>query len=147
MKRRNLTQLALLGLAHGLLLNSQIDAATADKGASKATTYKEVDPNSENMNYHLMTEDELLLELDDNGVKLYQSLTPEGKKIAREVASQSCNGTNICKGYNACQTEKNACAGQGACKGQSKCAHADKNVAVRLVAEKMAAKRGAALHK
>ncbi len=111
----------------------------------KDDKYKEVDLNSENMNYRLMTEDDLLLELNDEGTKLYQSLSPEGKKLALTVASQYCNGTNECKGLNSCQTEKNKCAGQGSCKGQSKCAISDKNLAVKLVHDKMAAKRNDAL--
>lgn len=97
--------------------------------------------NEGNMNYKLMTEDELLLELNDQGAKLYNSLTPEGKELARAVASQMCQGTNVCKGLNACATEKNDCAGKGDCKGQGKCAFSDKNLAVKAVADKMAQKR------
>jgi len=105
------------------------------------------DPNSENMGYHLLTEDELMLQLNDQGAKQFRSLSPEGKKLALLTASQMCQGTNECRGLNACQTDKNKCQGQGSCKGQSKCAHADKNVAVKLVAEKMAGKRSGSLNK
>jgi hypothetical protein len=111
----------------------------ADNDKDKAP----VDPNSENLGYHLLSEDELLLQLNDAGVKQYQALSPEGKALAREVASQRCNSTNSCKGLNACQTEHNACAGKGSCKGQSKCAHSDKNMVIKLVAEKMTEKRQA----
>lgn len=103
------------------------------------------DANSENLGYHLMTEDELMLELNDDGVKLYNSLTPEGKALARDVASQRCNGTNQCAGLNACETKTNSCAGKGKCKGTSKCAFADKNLAVKVVADKMAKKRAEAM--
>lgn len=116
------------------------------KVSTNTDNYKEVDPNSENMGYYLMSEDELLLELNDEGTKIYKSLSPEGKKLAREVASQRCNGTNSCKGLNACQTDQNSCAGKGSCKGKSKCAISDKNLAVKLVAKKMAEKRNGALN-
>ncbi len=116
------------------------------KVSSKTDNYKEVNLNDENMGYYLMTEDELLLELNDEGTKIYKSLSPEGKAIARRIASQRCNGTNECKGENACQTEQNSCAGKGACKGKSKCAISDKNLAVKLAAKKMAEKRNNALN-
>lgn len=139
MDKKNLSKLALLGLTSGVLIANQVHAAnTAD--ASKTDT-KAKDKNDENMGYHLYTEDELLLELNDEGVKLYQSLSPEGKKLALKVASARCNATNECKGLNACQTSSNSCAGKGSCKGQGKCAIADKNLAVKLVAQKMAGKR------
>jgi hypothetical protein len=38
-------------------------------------------------------------------------------------------------------TYKNSCAGKGSCKGQGKCAISYKNLAVKLVYNKMAAKR------
>lgn len=89
----------------------------------------------------MMTEEELLTELNDEGYKTYQQLGPEGKELARQVASMRCNGTNACKGLNACSTDKNKCAGQGACKGQGKCGISDKNLAVKIAAKKMAEKR------
>ena len=102
---------------------------------------KAADPSYGNMGYHLMTEDELLLELNDEGTKLYNSLDAEGKALAREVASARCNGTNKCSGLNACAGPNNACAGKGKCQGQTKCAFSDKNLAVKVVVEKMAKKR------
>lgn len=97
--------------------------------------------NSGNMGYHLMTEDELMMELDSKGQDLYKKLDQKGKELARYVASQRCNGTNMCAGLNACATDSNKCAGQGSCKGTGKCAFADKNQAVKVVSEKMAKKR------
>lgn len=108
---------------------------------------KDSDPNAGNLGYYLMTEDELLIELNDEGVKKYKSLSPEGKKLALEVASMRCASTNACQGLNACKTEHNDCAGKGSCKGQGKCAIADKNLAVQLVYDKMAQKRSNALSK
>lgn len=99
------------------------------------------DPSYGNMGYKLMTEEELSLELTQDGFNLYKTLTPEGKKLALEVASRRCGSTNSCKGLNACATEENTCAGKGSCKGKTKCAIGDKNLAIRLVAKKMNEKR------
>lgn len=151
MKNKKLKDLALLGLASGVLINGTAVAAApaSDVGTPKkqATPFSnqpdsdQDDPNKGNLGYHLMSEDDLLLELTDGSAKTYTELTPEGKALARFVASQRCNGSNECKGLNACQTDTNKCAGQGSCKGTSKCAFADKNLAVKVVAKKMAEKR------
>lgn len=141
MKKRSFKTLALLGLSSGLLIVNGADAVDI-----KSNTKSDADDaNAGNLGYHLMTEDELLLELNDEGLKMYQSLSPEGKLLARKVASSRCNGANECKGLNACKTDKNECAGKGDCKGKGKCALADKNLAVKLVAQKMAAKRAQTL--
>lgn len=94
-----------------------------------------------NITYHLMSEDELLMQLNDQGKKTYESLSPEGKLLARKMASRSCNGTNECAGENACRSDNNKCAGEGTCRGKGICAFADKNLAVKLAAKKMASKR------
>jgi hypothetical protein len=109
--------------------------------SEKHGEYNADDANDSNLGYHLMTEDELLLELNDEGAKMYQSLDPKGKELALEVASMRCAGTNPCGKLNACKTEKNDCAGKGSCKGTGKCAVSDKNLAVKLVYEKMKNKR------
>lgn len=114
----------------------------SNKKFSSEIAEKEKDDG--NIGYHLYTDDELLLELNDQGAALYESLDQEGKALARLVASQRCDHTNECKGLNACQTDKNKCAGQGTCKGQGKCAFSDKNMAVKVVAEKMSKKRAEA---
>lgn len=152
MKKRDFLNLALTGISTGALVTSPLAAATTQKSSasskeksenitsdSKKSEYN--DANDGNMNYHVMTADELLLQLDPEGIKVYNSLSPEGKGLALLVASQMCDHTNQCAGLNACQTEKNKCAGQGSCKGTGKCSFSDKNVAVRLVAKKMAEKR------
>src|SRR5438105_3458878 len=133
MKKKCWKELAVTGLISGLCALQTIDAAE-----------KPSNPNDQNLSYHLMTEEELLTDLNDDGAKLYMSLSPQGKALAREVASSSCNGTNPCAKLNACKTEKNDCAGKGACKGQGKCAVSDPNLAVKLVAKKMAEKRAGA---
>lgn len=139
MKKRSFKQIAILGIITGCVSVNPLLAA--DAAATKPATTTTDDPNAGNLGYHLLTEDELLLDLNDEGYKLYMSLTPEGKALAREVASTRCNGSNECAGLNACASDKNKCLGQGACKGQSKCAISDKNLAVKLAAKKMAEKR------
>ncbi len=148
MKKRDLNRLALLGVASGLMTLCQAKATAEEtKGTEQTTSGKKdtaKDSNDGNLGYHLYTEDELLLELNDQGRAMYNSLDPEGKALARYVASQRCDHTNKCKGLNACQTDKNSCAGKGDCKGQGKCAISDKNLAVKLVYDKMAKKRAEA---
>lgn len=159
MKKRDLSKLALMGLVAGLCMTEPLHAkdksskeekSSAKVNASDSTNENDSseyaddsssNPNDENIGYHLMTEDELMEYLNEKTKKLYYSLSPEGKKMALEVASQRCNKTNSCKGLNACETPENACAGKGTCKGTSKCAFADKNLAVKVVAKKMAEKR------
>lgn len=151
MKKNGLLKLSLLGISSGLLIANNLSAADSTKTTSSKITEKKAaksdssrdkdDPNDGNLGYHMLTEEELLLELNDEGTKLYNNLDAEGKKLALYVASQRCNGTNACEGLNACRTEKNECAGKGSCKGQSKCAMSDKNLAVKLVSQKMAKKR------
>jgi hypothetical protein len=119
-----------------------LDPSKVDSSASSSSSYSsDSDPNSGNLGYHLMTEDELMLELNDSGVKQFQSLSPEGKALALKLASQRCNASNSCKGQNACKTDNNDCAGKGDCKGKSKCAFSDKNLAVQIASKLMAEKR------
>lgn len=147
MKKREMKKIALIGLSTGILISNHLQAATVEKTKPSKEAATD-DYNDGNAGYHLMTEDELLIELNNDGAKLYKSLDPKGKELARFVASQRCNGTNACKGLNACQTDKNSCLGKGACKGQGKCAISDKNLAVKIVADKlMAEKRNQALSK
>lgn len=170
MKKRNLRKLAVLGLSTGLFLANQVNAKQNQEDMQQSlllaqskcsgpngcggltamrdtpSAHDDINPNDGNLGYHLMTEDELLLELDPQGIALYESLNEEGKALARYVASQRCNGTNKCAGLNACQTDKNDCAGKGSCKGTGKCAFSDKNLAVKVVANKMAKKRQQAIN-
>lgn len=153
MKKRDLKRLALLGIAGGIALSQsaeanetsdyfeiQVSSLLAANDISTKSASNNLDPNAGNLGYHLMDEDELLLELNAEGQKMYNSLDLNNKKLAREVASARCNGSNACKGLNACKTERNSCVGKGDCKGQSICAIADKNLAVRLVYNKMTKK-------
>lgn len=130
-----------MGLSTGLILTGQLSAEA--KGATSPSTNQQSDPNDGNMNYYMMTDEDLLLELDTSGAEMYKKMSPEGKLLARRVASMMCNNTNPCKGLNACKTSKNDCAGKGACKGQGKCAFNDKNLAVKVANDKMAQKRDA----
>lgn len=148
MKKNDFAKLALMGLTSSvLLLNSdgqrKLSAAelapSSEKTASadKDSEHSNYNEDNGNIGYHLYTEEELLDELNQEGEKLYMSLNEEGKKLAREVASGRCNKTNLCKGLNACQTDKNSCAGKGSCKAQGKCGFGDKNLAVKVVADKL----------
>ena len=143
MNKRDLKKLALLGFTSGILISNSSSVNAADTSAAKDTSASK-DANDGNLGYHLMSEKELLMELNGSGVALYNGLDAKGKELARQVASQRCNGTNECKGLNACQTDHNECAGKGSCKNTSKCAIADKNLAVKLVADKMKQKRSSA---
>lgn len=131
MNKKDLKKLALLGIFSGIAITQP----------AQAEEYQSEFDQEGNRGYHLFTEDELMLELNAKHARIYMSLSPEGKELARKVASQRCQNTNYCKGLNACKTDKNECAGRGDCKGTSKCGFADKNLAVKVVANKMADKR------
>lgn len=152
MQKKDFIKLAVMGLSSGLLITNQLNSplqATEQQTESNGCGSKNGCGGSDNsygedngnIGFHILSEDELLLELNAKGEKLYMSLSDEGKELARKVASQRCNGTNECKGLNACQTEAHGCAGQGSCKGQGKCGFSDKNLAVKVVSMKMALKR------
>lgn len=147
MKKRDLKKMALLGLTGGIILtqSSLLADTNSEKNGSKSAAStskeKEYDPNGENLGYHLMTEDELLLELNADGQRMFKSMDAANKQLVLKVASARCNFTNECKGLNACKTDKNDCAGKGSCRGTGKCALSDKNLAVKLVYDKMQKKR------
>lgn len=143
MKKKDLRKLAIIGLSSGLLISTQVNAASTPPAKTTAQLSQSDSNNNNdgNLGYHDMSEDELLLELSPEGAEMYNSLTPEGKELARKVASMRCNKTNSCKGLNACQTATNSCAGKGACRNTGKCAIGDKNLAVKLARDKMAQKR------
>lgn len=160
MKKRDLKNLALLGLASGLLTSQQLAASVEKKDvpshigrASEKTKEKQSssspstleDPNAENEGYHLMSEEELFQHLNAKGRARYGKLDAEDKALVLKTASQRCQQTNECKGLNACKTAKNDCAGKGSCKGTGKCAFGDKNLVVKLVTKKMANKRAKSL--
>jgi hypothetical protein len=136
MNKKNFKDLILLGLSGSLLTSANLTAAEGTKAdASKDDAEKNAAYG--NMNYHLMTDEDMKLELSPEGLNLYNQLDDEGKKLARTVASQRCAQSNICKGLNACATDKNTCAGKGDCKGKSKCGFSNKDLAVKVVFEKL----------
>ncbi len=95
-----------------------------------------------------LTEKELMNNLNSQSKATFQSLSPEGKALALKLANQDCKGKNSCKGLNVCANPpKNDCAGKSGCKGQSKCNFKDKNVAVKVAAQKMAEKRNGMLNR
>jgi hypothetical protein len=94
-----------------------------------------------------MTDAELMMQLNPTGKAQFQSLTPKGKELALQMAEQQCKGQNGCKGQNSCKSDKNSCAGKGGCKGTAVSYFKDKNMAVKLAAEKMAEKRNGVLNR
>jgi hypothetical protein len=138
MNKSKLNHLMVAGITSGVLCAHSVHGATPSPNDSLMQRAAETGGN---VAHYLMTEDELLIQLNDEGAQVYKSLSPEGKQLALSVASRSCNGTNECAGLNACATDSNKCAGLGTCKGQTKCAISDPNLAVKLVAKKMAEKR------
>jgi len=147
MQRKDWKKIALLGLSGGILFSAAVEAQNYDK--QKNSTRADLpsdDPNDGNMNYHMMSEEEFLLELTPENVAIYKSFDPKTKQLALRVASMMCAGSNECKGLNACQTDTHDCAGKGDCKGKGKCAISDKNLVIKLVKDKMAAKRNNAIN-
>lgn len=141
-KAPHLKQIMLAGIASGILLSHHLSSEQAKADDKKSSAFMELFAKTGgNITFKEMTEEDLMLELNNDGAKLYRSLSPEGKKLALSLASRSCNNNNECKGLNACATDKNKCAGQGDCKGRTKCAFSDKNLAVKIAAKKMAEKR------
>ena len=141
MKRKNLHNLMLTGIASGLLTAQVLSAEAAKNEKAKPGFLELIAQTGGNITEKDLTEEELLEELNPEGIKVYNSLTPDGKKLALNLASRACNGNNDCKGQNACATDKNSCEGKGSCKGQTKCAFSDKNHAVKMAAKIMAEKR------
>jgi len=91
-----------------------------------------------------MKENELMGQLNAQGKASFQSMSTEGKTLALKVANGTCKGNNECKGLNSCSGNNHDCAGKGGCKGTGNGNFKDKNVAVKLVAAKMAEKRATA---
>ncbi len=132
MKKSDLKKLALLGLLSGIACSCNMDGS--GKSLSSPTDLAETDQGT-------LNEQDLMTKLDDNGKRLYGSLSPEGKKLALQLANQSCKGKNSCAGLNSCATQEHACMGKGSCKGTSKGPFVNKNDAVRVAAMHMAQKR------
>jgi hypothetical protein len=168
MERKNLRSLAVLGLSTGILISAQqtpIEAAVYDKllthsmsllaaNTSTSASADKKDATDEDIqkkqqenasSYKQLTEDDLYGMVNSKTWALYESLSPEGKTLALNIASRSCDGSNDCRGQGACKDNKHNCAGQNECRGKSKCNVSDKNLAVKLAANIMAKKRGEAV--
>lgn len=142
-KKKTFKQFAYLGLTGAVLLTHQLSAAQTNPSQDDYIKQFKDSVNND-LSKKMLSEDELLEQLDANGKRQYKSLDPQGKQLAREIASQKCAGLNDCKGRNVCKSDKNACEGQADCKGKSICGATDKNQAVRIAAKKMAEKRNKA---
>jgi hypothetical protein len=137
--KKNLHKKMMAGLSAGILLTHiSLHASDAKDFPNLMQLAAETGGN---ITYRLMTKDEIMLELTNDGAKQFEALSPEGQQLALKIASRSCDGTNDCKGQNACRTKDNDCAGKGKCKGTTKCAISDKSLAVRLASQIMAEKR------
>jgi hypothetical protein len=129
----------MVGMATALFFSFR--SSEEEKQGTSSDFLELIESTKGNITERQLTEDDLLLELNQNTADLYKSLSPEGQQLALKLASRSCNGNNDCAGTNACRTTNNLCAGQGKCKGLTKCAFSDKNLAVKVAAKKMAEKR------
>lgn len=83
-----------------------------------------------------LTEQDLRSQLNPETKDLYDSLSPDGKKLALQMANQKCNHQNSCKGQGACKGEGHDCAGKNGCAGKGKGPFTDKNQAVKVAAMK-----------
>ena len=137
-KRANLKKLAAMGIAGGILITN--GQAYAHQGDHQWNNYV-ADTMSADTSGKMMTETDLMSQLNAEGKATYQGLSKEGKDLAIKLASQTCKGQNECKGLKSCKTEKNACMGLGGCKGTGPGPFKDKNDAVKVAAKKMADKR------
>ena len=106
MHKRNLANLALLGITAGLMMSG------CQKQSSGQTSTNKADE-----------------QMSQDMQKFYNSLTPEGqsqfmqldaqhKTMAIQMMQSSCNGKNSCQGLGGCATPSHACAGKNGCKGQ-----------------------------
>lgn len=133
-KKSHLKKLALLGLIGGMAVTATACETSGSPHDKNVTEQKQ------------LTESDLAAQLSPEGKRIYQNLDPEGKKLALQLANQSCKGKNTCKGLNACKTADNSCAGEGGCKGTSPGPFKDKNDAVKVAASYLAKKRAGALN-
>ncbi len=138
MKKHDLRYVMIAGMTGGLIFSYQ---TLQGKDQSNSDFLELIANTKGNITFRPLTEDDLLLEINQEAADLYRSLSPEGQQLALKLAARSCNGMNDCKGENACRTEENKCAGQGQCKGKTKCAFSDKSYAVKVAAKLMAEKR------
>ncbi|BBI17893.1 hypothetical protein [Neochlamydia sp. S13] len=170
MNKKDLKKLALLGITGGVMMASQgsVYADTSDhlatpgvlmaSGCGAGTCGNQGKPSSglnresriiaeadeslkSSSSTQLMTEDQLKSQLNEQGKENYNSLNAEGKALAQKLASRTCKGNNDCKGLNSCKTEEHSCAGKGSCAGSSACNFKDKNLAIKVAAQKQAEKR------
>lgn len=133
MKSKDLVKLGLVGI-----LSATVGCQAPEKEGENGTETEK----KESHKAGTMSEEELLMQLDEKGKALYYSMDDEGKALALKLASMTCAGANECAGLNSCKTADNPCAGMGKCKGTGVCGFHDKNVAVKVAAKKMAEKRG-----
>jgi hypothetical protein len=113
-------------------------------GSTSRDDLAEADENPMKDTGQMMTEDQLMSQLNEQGKQMYNNLNPEGKAMAIKLASGACKGQNDCKGQGSCKTADHACAGKNSCAGKSQCSFKDKNLAVKVAAQLQATKRAQA---
>lgn len=127
MKKSEYKKFALLGITGGLLLAGASCQSDSNTGTSFLSGQRQ------------LTDQELISQLSPEGKRTYDSLSADGKKLALQLANQTCKGQNTCKGLNSCKDSQHSCKGLGGCAGTSPGPFKDKNDAVKVAS--MASKR------
>lgn len=118
MKKRDLLNLAMMGVGAGLLLG----ACQTNQNPSKPNTAAAEQMNPESDAFHKS--------LSADAQKKFDQLDAQHKAMAVEMTHATCKGKNSCKGQGGCKTSSHSCAGQNDCKGQGGDGVKDPNKAV-----------------
>lgn len=155
MKHIHLKKLAVFGIVSGLIAASQSHMIAVEiqgiLAKSNDDRYK-LYINSRNNKVmadqgytsefgQMLTEDQLLSQLNEHGKLLYDKMSPESKTLAIKLASRTCKGTNECKGQGSCSSNDHSCAGKNTCYGMSQCNFKDKNIALKVAQKLQTEKR------
>jgi hypothetical protein len=125
MKKRDLTNLAMLGIAAGLAASGCQQQGERDQkrpSNNKASAAEQLSPDMQAFYSSLSAEEQ----------KKFMQLDAQHKMMAVEMANQNCGGQNKCSGMGGCATSQHQCAGQNACKGQGGPPVHDPNKAVEV---------------
>jgi phage terminase large subunit GpA-like protein len=134
-KKKDLVQLALLGVAAAGLVAAQPLAAAGAEVAQTTTTTQQMTTTQTTQ----MTPDQQRFYnmLNAQGKQQYMQMDSASRSMAIQVFNAPA-GQNVCAGLNACANPGvNDCSGQGSCKNTSNQAFTDPNEAVQVVFNKM----------
>jgi hypothetical protein len=151
MKRQELIQLALLGMAAAALVGGQsLEAQTTTPSATTqgATAHKPAGDTAPSCGCPATVSKPLTSEqqtfynkLNDQGKQMFMKMDTEGRSTAMQAFKAPVGG-NSCAGLNACSNPgKNDCMGKGTSKNSSVKTFTDPNQAVKVTYDKMQAKR------